>query len=74
MTPAELRDSDAPPAAASGPLRALWQLARGDWHKAHETVQADNGPDAAWVHAHLHRVEGDESNADYWYRSRRQAA
>lgn len=68
MTPSELRTSEAPPAGAPGPLAALWHLARGDWHKAHETVQDDEGPEAAWVHAHLHRVEGDEGNAGYWYR------
>jgi len=67
MTPSELRDSAAPPPQAGGPLTALWHLAKGDWHKAHETVQADNGRAAAWVHAHLHRVEGDEGNAGYWY-------
>ncbi len=67
MTPSELRSSDAPPAGAGAPLAALWHLAKGDWHKAHETVQDDDGAAAAWVHAHLHRVEGDESNAGYWY-------
>lgn len=49
-------------------LRALWQLGRGDWHGAHATVQAVGGADAARVHAHLHRVEGDPGNAAYWYR------
>ena len=67
MTPSELRDSAAPPAGASAPLTALWHVARGDWDKAHEIVQADGGATAAWVHAHLHRVEGDPSNAGYWY-------
>ena len=43
-------------------------LAKGDWDKAHAIVQDDEGDaEAAWVHAHLHRVEGDESNAGYWY-------
>jgi hypothetical protein len=68
VTPAELRASAAPPAKSSGPLTALWHLARGDWEKAHGIVQDDEGAVAAWVHAHLHRVEGDESNAGYWYR------
>ncbi len=67
MTPSELRNSTTPPAQAGGPLTALWHVAKGDWHKAHEIVQADDGAEAAWVHAHLHRVEGDPSNAGYWY-------
>ncbi len=67
MTPSELRDSATPPAKASGPLTALWHVAKGDWDKAHDIVQADQSPEANWVHAHLHRVEGDASNAGYWY-------
>ena len=67
MTPSELRSSTTPPAEASSPLAALWHVAKGDWHKAHQIVQDDEGAEAAWVHAHLHRVEGDESNAGYWY-------
>jgi len=55
------------PPVATGPLRALWYEAKGDWRRAHEIVQDDNGPEAAWVHAYLHRVEGDLSNARYWY-------
>jgi hypothetical protein len=49
-------------------LKALSLLATGDWHGAHSLVQDDPSPEAAWVHAHLHRVEGDLSNAGYWYR------
>lgn len=67
-------DRDAPPAELSGPLAALWLQARGDWHAAHERVQAEHGDAAAWVHAHLHRVEGDLSNAAYWYRRARRPA
>ena len=55
-----------PPAAPL--LRALWLGLRGDWTSAHEIVQAEDGADAAWIHAWLHRVEGDEANAAYWYR------
>lgn len=47
---------------------ALERLNAGDWDGAHELVQDDPSPEAAWVHAHLHRVEGDLSNARYWYR------
>jgi hypothetical protein len=56
-----------PPADLSPALRALWHDARGDWHAAHETVQDVPTPDAAWVHAYLHRKEGDQGNARYWY-------
>jgi hypothetical protein len=57
-----------PPAALSVPVMALWWEAKGDWSKAHALVQGVGGGEAAWVHAHLHRVEGDPSNAAYWYR------
>jgi hypothetical protein len=50
------------------PLAALWWAAKGDWDKAHAIVQDEGGVDAAWVHAYLHRVEGDLGNAGYWYR------
>ena len=49
-------------------LEALSLVAAGDWESAHNLVQDDPSPEAAWVHAHLHRVEGDLSNAGYWYR------
>ena len=49
-------------------LQALWHLARNEWDAAHGCAQSDNGRDGAWVHAHLHRVEGDLANAGYWYR------
>ena len=56
------------PSGLSPPLEALWHDGRGSWETAHERVQSDNGTDAAWVHAYLHRKEGDLGNADYWYR------
>jgi hypothetical protein len=71
MTPAELRAStknDRPPEGLGLALRALWFDAKGDWDEAHKLAQEDKGTDGAWVHAYLHRVEGDESNAGYWYR------
>jgi hypothetical protein len=52
----------------SPPLAALWWAGKGDWNKAHGIVQDETGADAAWVHAYLHRVEGDLGNAGYWYR------
>ena len=56
-----------PPEGVSAALSALWWQRKGDWEKAHETAQADNGAEAAWVHALLHREEGDLSNARHWY-------
>ena len=70
MTLSELRTSLAdpdPPVELSDELRALWHDARGDWERAHETVQHLSTPAAAWVHAYLHRKEGDQGNARYWY-------
>jgi hypothetical protein len=52
----------------SGALLALWWDAKGDWEKAHEVAQDVSGRDGAWVHAYLHRKEGDLGNAGYWYR------
>jgi len=49
-------------------LQALWQDAHGDWQSAHELAQEVETSDGAWVHAYLHRKEGDEFNATYWYR------
>jgi hypothetical protein len=56
-----------PPAVAPA-LVALWHDAKGDWDAAHTTAQDVETADGAWVHAYLHRKEGDESNAAYWYR------
>ena len=77
MTPAEFKRSlakSAPPAACSPALEALWWAARGDWTAAHEIVMKQDDADCAWVHAHLHRAEGDLSNARYWYRQAGQQA
>jgi hypothetical protein len=49
------------------PLKSLWYDAKGNWDKAHDFVDQLPGADAAWVHAYLHRKEGDIWNADYWY-------
>ena len=56
--------NDAPTQGLSVPLQALWHAAKGHWQRAHELAQQREGdPVHAWVHAYLHRVEGDESNA-----------
>ena len=64
---ATLRD-DRPPGGLSPYLRALWQDKRNDWAGAHGIVQDIDDRDAAWIHAYLHRKEGDGDNARYWYR------
>ncbi|MGV8839293.1 MAG: hypothetical protein ACWA6X_03200 [Bauldia sp.] len=56
-----------PPTGLTGPLLGLWYAGRGDWEAAHDTVRLDESAAAAWVHAHLHRIEGDLDNARYWY-------
>lgn len=58
---------DEPPRNLSLALAGLWWDAKADWKRAHESAQQDEGPDGSWVHAYLHRKEGDSSNADYWY-------
>jgi hypothetical protein len=74
MTLEEFRASLAeatPPATCRGALHALWHDARGDWAAAHKVAQDEDGDEGAWVHAYLHRKEGDPGNAAYWYRRAR---
>lgn len=58
-----------PPSNVAPALAALWWAANADWDRAHTLVMNSDGRDAAWVHAYLHRVEGDLDNARYWYRA-----
>ena len=78
MTVDELDESarrdDAPPAGLSPALRSLWLARAGRWHDAHDLCQDVPDPDGAWIHAHLHREEGDLGNAGYWYRRARREA
>jgi len=70
MTPADLKRSVSkarPPQVLAPALAALWWEAKGDWERAHALVMDESGKDCAWVHAFLHRVEGDLGNARYWY-------
>ena len=60
------------PPDLSVPLQALWHDARGDWNRAHEIAQDIDDDMGAWIHAYLHRKEGDAGNAAYWYRRARQ--
>jgi hypothetical protein len=71
MTLEEFRESlrrEEPPAHLSFALAGLWWDAKGSWRQAHESAQQDESRAGSWVHAYLHRKEGDSSNAGYWYR------
>jgi hypothetical protein len=57
-----------PPAGLTPALAGLWWDAKGDWTRAHDSAQQDEGVEGAWIHAYLHRKEGDQGNAAYWYR------
>jgi len=59
--------SPEPPLGMGELLKALWYEGKGDWEKAHEITQEANTPDHCLIHAYLHRKEGDNWNANYWY-------
>jgi hypothetical protein len=70
MTLEDFRNSlskDEPPRQLDIALAALWWDGKGNWKQAHDVAGQDEGPAAAWVHAYLHRKEGDAGNANYWY-------
>jgi len=56
-----------PPAGLTQALTGLWWDGKGDWETANACAQQDNGNNGSWVHAYLHRKEGDHDNAAYWY-------
>jgi hypothetical protein len=60
-------EAPAPPTQLSSALQALWYDSQGSWEEAHTLVQDSPSPECAWVHAYLHRKEGDTWNAGYWY-------
>lgn len=64
---ASLNAAESAPVLLAPALMALWLDARGKWDLAHEAAQSDAGRNGAWVHAYLHRKEGDRANAGYWY-------
>lgn len=71
MTLEEFRSTLAQHAAPEGlspALHAMWQDARGNWNEAHAIAQAIDDRTGSWIHAYLHRKEGDQGNAGYWYR------
>ena len=59
--------SGQPPTSLSAYLKSLWYDGKGDWEKAHTIIQDIEDTTAAWIHAYLHRKEGDVFNANYWY-------
>ncbi|KAA3614515.1 MAG: hypothetical protein DWQ01_02085 [Planctomycetota bacterium] len=66
-------DGDQPPEDFASALLVLWYEAKGQWERAHQIAQSMSDPEGAILHAFLHRVEGDLSNAGYWYRRAGQA-
>ena len=56
-----------PPASFGLELASLWWISNNHWERAHKLIDTATGQDKAWVHAYLHRIEGDEANARYWY-------
>lgn len=64
----EALEGNSPPSGWSLALQSLWYAANDNWEASHNIAQDLNTPAGSWIHAHLHRVEGDEFNASYWYR------
>lgn len=67
MTIEEFQTSNTVPTGISIYLQSLWYDGKGDWNKSHSIIQDVEDKKAAWIHAYLHRKEGDIWNADYWY-------
>ena len=56
-----------PPPGMNALLKALWYDGKGDWETSHNIAQDIHSPEGSWIHAYLHRKEGDSGNASYWY-------
>lgn len=63
-----VQQNEYPPELWPSPLQALWYDGKGDWNVSHDIVQDIPSDLGYWIHAYLHRKEGDKFNADYWYR------
>ena len=63
-----IENSEFPPSEMSDLLKSLWWVKKGNWEKSHNIAQDIHDSDGSWVHAYLHRLEGDLGNAAYWYR------
>lgn len=75
MTLDEFRSTlsrDAAPDALSPPLKAMWEDGKGKWSTAHSIAQEIENDTGSWIHAYLHRKEGQPGNASYWYRRAKQ--
>jgi len=57
-----------PPNNISATMESMWHIKKGDWDIAHKIAQDITSDMGSWIHAHLHRIEGDKFNAEYWYR------
>lgn len=55
------------PPSLTESLQAMWHDAKGNWNKAHDIAQEIHSKEGSWIHAYLHRKEGDAGNAAYWY-------
>ena len=64
----ESLSANEPPQNISVYLKSLWYDAKDDWDKAHQLIQDVDDKNASWIHAYLHRKEGDVANSGYWYR------
>lgn len=58
---------DHPPEGVPKLLQALWYDGKNDWAAAHNIAQDIETAEGSWIHAYLHRKEGDPGNASYWY-------
>jgi hypothetical protein len=70
MDPVQFKSTltgERPPEGITGCLAALWYAGKGDWEQAHNIAQDIPTAEGSWVHAYLHRQEGDSGNANYWY-------
>jgi len=62
-----IQSEDQPDSSLRIELQALWLERAGDWDGAHDLCNEMEGKNGDWIHAYLHRVEGDQWNAEYWY-------
>jgi hypothetical protein len=77
MTFVEFNDSlknEKPPSSISAELKAMWYDGKGDWEMSHNIAQDIHSTSGSWIHAYLHRKEGDNGNASYWYRRAKKEA
>ena len=64
---ASAETNDEPPTGLDSCILALWLAKKGRWDASHKVTQEIHSSDGSWIHAYLHRMEGDFGNARYWY-------